>query len=84
MNCATCNKEAKNSISAAGHIFCSDVCHLLFWQKEMPNLGGEFISNDDIKKLDSLQGPEREAFYSKIVNFIMDNIQSSKFIQKIK
>lgn len=81
MNCATCGRKIKsdNRISAIQRDFCSDVCHLRFWKEELPNMGGQTITDQDIKKIEQLKGDERKDFYNEIVNFIMDNFDATYF-----
>lgn len=74
MNCATCKNKIKNfHISAVDRNFCSHICHLRFWKDEMPNLGGNWISDENLQELERLDGQEREDEYNRIINFISDN-----------
>ena len=86
MQCATCGKQIESGgISAlGGQDFCSDICHLRFWKEEMPNLGGRWISDEDMQKLEQLQGQEREEFYHKIVSSILDNFDDTYFMLMLK
>ena len=85
MNCATCQRKIiGSSISAANRDFCSDICHLRFWKDEMPNLGGRWISDENLQKLEQLQGKEREGLYSKIVTSIMDNFDETYFMLMLR
>ncbi len=78
--CAQCqNIITGRSILAVKRDFCSDVCHLRFWKEEMTILGGQWITNEALGILSKLDGDEREAYYSKIVSFIMDNMNSTSF-----
>ncbi len=43
----------------------------------MPNLGGGFISDEDIATVEHLLGQARQAEYEKIVKFIFDNFDST-------
>lgn len=85
MRCATCKKDiVGDGISAARRDFCSDVCHLHFWKEEMPNLGGRWISDENIQKLEQLHGQQREEFYNKIVNSILDNFDDTYFMLMLR
>ncbi len=83
--CAQCkNAITGRSILAVKRDFCSDVCHLRFWKEEMPNLGGQWITDEALGILSRLDGGERKAYYSKIVSFIVDNMNSTSFFSKLK
>ncbi|MEK7578501.1 MAG: hypothetical protein AAB456_02175 [Patescibacteria group bacterium] len=85
MECAACkNKITEGSISAVDRDFCSDICHLRFWKDEMPNLGGNFISDEMIEELDKLAGQERKDQYNEINNFVLDHMMDSKFFFKLR
>lgn len=85
MRCAECNNEILDTpILAVDRNFCSYVCHLRFWKDGLPNLGGRWISDNDIETLKKLEGQERELFYSKIVNFIMKNLDMSSLMLNIR
>ena len=85
MNCAFCKKKIMgNSISVTGRDFCSDICHLRFWKDEMPNLGGRWISDENLAELEYLNGQEREDEYNRIVNFIIDNFGITKFMLQLQ
>jgi len=43
----------------------------------MPNLGGRWITEEDIQGLIGLEGQARQDAYSKIVRFILDNFDST-------
>ena len=83
MKCANCEKE-KAIISAAGKHFCSDVCHLRFWKEEMPNLGGQWIDEEDILMLDKLSGEPRKRAYDKLVMFILNNFENTSLMLRMK
>ncbi len=85
MKCQTCNNEIKGAyISAVRQVFCSDVCHLQFWREEMPNLGGRWIDEEDIKKISKLSGDERKKAYNKLVCFILDNFDMTALMLKVR
>lgn len=85
MKCATCgNNIGSTSVSAAGKDFCSDVCHLRFWKDEMPNLGGRWITDEDIVKVEQLSGEDRKNEYARIVQFIMDNFDMTSLMLNIR
>ena len=85
VKCSQCKNIIQGeTILVVNRDFCSDVCHLRFWKEEMPNLGGKWITDEALEKLSLLSGEERNAFYSKIVNFILDNMGSTMFFSKIK
>lgn len=85
MNCATCKKEINGApILAVDRSFCSDVCHLRFWKDELPNLGGRWISDEDIQRLQRLHGEEREEEYSRIVSFILNHLDSSPLMLNLR
>jgi hypothetical protein len=48
----------------------------------MPNFGGNFITEEKIKKLEQLSGEERKEYYSKIVMFIYENLDSVPLFSK--
>jgi len=83
--CAQCkNTITGRSILVVKRDFCSDICHLRFWKEEMPNLGGQWITDEALEILSKLAGDERKAYYSKIINFIMDNFNSTTLMSKIR
>ena len=85
MKCATCGKQIGNGrISAAGQDFCSDICHLRFWKEEIPNLGGRWITGENLKELKRLTGQARQDEYSRIVNLIMDNFDDTYFMLMLR
>ena len=86
MKCATCGKQIEdNGISAlGGRDFCSDICHLRFWKDEMPNLGGRWIGDENLKELEQLTGQIREDEYNRIVNFIMNNFNNTAFMLQLR
>ncbi len=85
MKCDTCKKDmGRESILAAGHEFCSDICHLRFLKDEMPNLGGVWISEEMIQELNKLSGQERKDQYNEINKFMLDHMTDSPFFSKLK
>jgi hypothetical protein len=82
--CAQCkNPITSNYIIAVKRDFCSEVCHLRFWKEEMPNLGGQWITDEALEILGKLKGGERNAYYSKIISFIMNNFDSTTLMSKV-
>lgn len=85
MKCATCKKEIEDSpISAADRYFCSDICHLRYWKEELPNLGGNWISDEMLEQFDKLKGQERSDQYAKINTFILDHMLDTNLFFKMR
>lgn len=85
MKCAYCKKEiTENPILFAGYDFCSDVCQLRFYKEEMPNLGGEFITDEEIKELEQAMDERRDDLYEKISLRNMERFNQSKFMSYLK
>ena len=83
--CQNCkNKIGGSHISAVGQVFCSDVCHLRFWREEMPNLGGRWIDEEDIEKIEKLSGEDRKEAYNKLNRFILDNLDTTAFMLNVR
>ncbi|MFH1824398.1 MAG: hypothetical protein ABH873_04135 [Candidatus Firestonebacteria bacterium] len=49
----------------------------------MPNLGGIWISDEDIKKAEQLQGQEQDDFCSQKIFSILDNFNSTPLMSKL-
>lgn len=85
MKCATCSNPITNiHLTAVGQDFCSDVCHLRFWKDEMPNLGGKWITDKSIARVDGLDGEVRKEEYHKICRFVMNNMGDSVFFSRLR
>lgn len=85
MKCVYCKKEISDSpILFAGHDFCSDVCQLRLYKEEMPNLGGEFITDEEIKELEQATGERRSDLYEKISLRNAERFNQSNFMKYIK
>ncbi len=85
MRCTTCGNEIIGyPISAARQYFCSDICHLRFWKDELPNLGGRWISEEDIKRVQKLGEPERKEEYYRISAFILNHLNSSTLMLRLQ
>ena len=85
MKCAYCKKDInENSISFADRDFCSDVCHLRFYKEEMPNLGGDMITNEEIQELERSSKSNRRNLYEKITLRNMERFDQSKFMENLK
>jgi hypothetical protein len=83
--CENCKKPlGSNPIILKRMKFCSDICHLTFWKNEMPNLGGRLILDTDLEKLDKLHGQERHNFYQKVVDFILNNLETTAFMLNVR
>lgn len=84
MKCTYCKKEiADGPILFAGYDFCSDVCQIRFYKEEMPNLGGEMITDEEIQELEQSSGEKRRDLYEKITLRNMGRFDQSKFMKWI-
>ena len=82
MHCSQCgNKIEHGHIAAANSYFCSTICHLRFWKVELPNLGGEFITDDFLERFVLLNESSKVKEYNKLVKYISDNFESTKFFR---
>lgn len=82
--CAQCKiTMTGRNIVAVKRDFCSELCHLRFWKEEMPNLGGQWITDGALEILSNLNGEECENYYSKIISYIMNNFDSTPLMSKI-
>lgn len=85
MQCSYCKKEISgNSISFADRDFCSDVCQLRFYKEELPNLGGDMITDEEILELEQTSGDKRRDLYEWITLRNMERFDQSKFMTKPK
>lgn len=85
MKCTYCKKEIIDSpILFSGYDFYSDVCQLRFYKEEMPNLGGEFITDEEIKELEKATGKGRGDLYEKISLRNTERFNQSNFMKYIK
>lgn len=76
--CETCKRKIEDEVLlATKREFCSEVCYLRYWKEEMPNFGGNWISETMIEELDKLSGQERESQYVEITNFIRDHMMDT-------
>lgn len=50
----------------------------------MPNLGGRWITDEDIVKVEQLSGEDRKNEYARIVQFIMDNFDMTSLMLNIR
>jgi len=50
----------------------------------MPNLGGHWIEDEDIRQLEKLTGQIRKDKYNEIVNFIIDNFGLTSFMLNVQ
>jgi hypothetical protein len=74
MKCVRCHNAIGNvRISAAENDFCSEGCHLRFWKEEMPNRGGECITEEDVVRVEMLEGEDRKNEHTKIIQRVMEN-----------
>lgn len=85
MNCAQCSKpiESSSYISFASRVFCSDVCQLRFHKDELPNLGGEAITDEDIKRLAEASGRERDELRQELFLKASKALEEGGIMQKI-
>ena len=85
MICAACNNAISGkNISAVGKFFCCKICHLKFWKNEMPNLGGRWITDEDISKIENADEQTADNEYARIVTFIMNNLSSSSVMLNLR
>ncbi len=50
----------------------------------MPNLGGRWIDEEDIQRVESLTGEERKEEYYKIIQFIHNNFSMTSLMLQIR
>ena len=86
MNCSWCKKSINKDeyISGGGGVFCSEVCLLRFYKDEFPNLGGDAITESDIRAIEQATGEERSRLHSAVMLKFMNRIGSSNFMQYLK
>lgn len=66
--CAMCgNVIGKFELQAFRTNFCSYACHLQYWKEEMPNLGGDLITDEDLEKINKMDKVEAGRFHSQVV-----------------
>lgn len=76
--CETCKRKIEDEVLlATKKEFCSDVCYLRYWKEEMPNFGGRWITDENIKELEQLTGQARQDKYNQIVSFVLDNFDAN-------
>lgn len=76
--CETCKRKIENEVLlATKKEFCSDICYLRYWKEEMPNFGGRWITDENIKEVEQLTGQARQDKYNQIVSFVLDNFDTN-------
>lgn len=76
--CETCKRKIEGEVLlATKKEFCSDICYLRYWKEEMPNFGGRWITDENIKEVGQLAGQARQDKYNQIVRFVLDNFDAN-------
>ncbi len=66
--CAMCGEAISGiEIKAFQQSFCSFECHLKYWKEEMPNLGGEFITDEDLEKISKMDEENAKIFHAQVM-----------------
>jgi hypothetical protein len=85
MICSQCKKTINGTaISFVDEYFCSPLCHIRYWKIELPNLGGDFISNNDLTVLSGLSPLEQKDESNRIIAYILKNFKRAPFIQLLE
>ncbi len=86
IKCAWCKKpiNVKNYISFVGRWFCCNACQLRFYREELPNLGGNTITDEDIKNVELSNGDKLRDLIKDIFNRTTKGLESGKIMQGIR